>query len=210
LIRARLALILLASAWPLPADARPDEHLLRGAKAFQAARFEEALVELEVAERAGAAQAAWYVAATLQRLGRTEEALTVFARAERVAPSARDEVLDYYLALAYYDAHLFLLADVILERVALRAGPKIAGQALKIRADVKRLFESEPSADNIDAYLIRAASAERRGLHAVAVLYYDEAAALSQKRQKPHRMEEAIEGRARAAKNAERGGEGTR
>src|SRR5262245_30995591 len=89
-----------------------DAHLLAGARHFQAGRFTEALVEFRVAVRAGDdGGALWYVAATLVKLKRPEEAITAFARAMEAAPAERDGLFDYYRALACYDARLYRCAD---------------------------------------------------------------------------------------------------
>src|SRR5258708_20102539 len=85
-----------------------DEHLLAGARFFRAGEFARALVEFRVAEKLGGpGEPSWYAAAALVKLGRPEEALEAFAQAEKVAPAARDALLDYYRALACYDAPLY-------------------------------------------------------------------------------------------------------
>ena len=107
-----------------------EDHLLAGAQLFRERRFQEAYVEFMVASRLGAGgDADWYAAATLVKLQRPEDALEGFAAAERAAPSAADPLLDYYRALACYDARLFLCADALLDGVGDRTGPRISAQA---------------------------------------------------------------------------------
>src|SRR6266851_784207 len=106
------------------------DHLLAGAQLFRERRFQEAYVEFTVAARLGAGgDAAWYAAATLVKLQRPDDALEAFAAAERAAPSVADPLLDYYRALACYDARLFLCADRLLEGVGDRTGPRIGARS---------------------------------------------------------------------------------
>jgi len=169
-----------------------DDHLLAGAQLFREQRFQEAYVEFMVASRLGAGgDAAWYAAATLVKLQRPEDALEAFAEAERAAPSADDPLLDYYRALACYDARLFLSADVLLDGVGDRTGPRIGAQARKMRADIAALLSSAPSADSIDWYHARGERARKEGRQALAALYYREASALAARRPDHHRQAEA-------------------
>lgn len=187
----RAALALLLVAFGAHAESSADAHLLAGAEHFRAGRFDDALVEFEVAGRLGAgAEAGGYAAAALTKLKRPEEALEAFAK----APSgALDPLLGYYRALACYDARLYLLADRMLEPVVAKAGPRIAAQALKMRADIAALFQREPAAAVVDWYHARGAAAAKAGKAALAAAYYDEAAALAGKRADRHRLAEARE-----------------
>src|SRR5438128_4902456 len=118
-----------------------DEHLLAGARFFRAGEFFKALVEFRVAEKLGGpGEPSWYAAAALVKLGRAEDALEAFAQAEKVAPAARDALLDYYRALACYDARLYGCAAKLFEQVGDGSGPRIAGQARKARADIDNMF----------------------------------------------------------------------
>jgi tetratricopeptide (TPR) repeat protein len=186
-----LALLLATrSLAPLPGD----EHLLVGADHFRAARFELALVEFQVARKLGADPSAlWYVAATLEKLKRPEEAVEAFAEAKRVAPEAGDALLDYYRALAFYDARLFLLADQVLARLGAQPGPKVAGQAQKVRGDIAGLFSAEPSTTAIDWYLTQGQAALGARRPALAEAYALEAQLLSDRRQAPYRREDAAQ-----------------
>jgi len=187
-IAAFLAVVCLAAG----ALAAGEDHLLAGAQLFRDRRFQEAYVEFTVAARLGAGDdAAWYAAATLVKLERPEDALEAFAAAERAAPSIADPLLDYYRALACYEARLFLCADRLLESVGDRTGPRIGAQARKMRADIAALLATEPSADSIDWYHAHGAAARKEGRHSLAALYYTEAAALSRRRQDRHREAEA-------------------
>ena len=183
-----LTLVCLASG----VLAAGEDHLLAGAQLFRERRFQEAYVEFMVASRLGAGgDAAWYAAATLVKLQRPEDALEAFAAAERAAPSAADPLLDYYRALACYDARLFLCADALLDGVGDRTGPRIGAQARKMRADIAALLSSGPSVDSIDWYHSRGEAARKGGRHALAALYYREASALAARRPDHHRQAEA-------------------
>jgi len=182
---------LLLVAFGARAESGADAHLLAGADHFRAGRFEEALVEFQVAGRLGApAEAGYYAAAALTKLQRPEEAIEAFAKAPA---GTLDPLLGYYQALAFYDARLYLLADHLLEPVAARAGPRIAAQARKMRADIAALFEGEPDKTAIDWYHARGAAAAKEGKPALAAAYFDEAAALALKRADRHRLAEARE-----------------
>lgn len=99
-LRLLISFALLAAPSLALAD-DPAHHLLSGAEAFQRGDFAEALVEFRVAEqRLGPGEATWYLAASLVKLERHEEALIAFDRALQKALDLRDPVLDYYHALA--------------------------------------------------------------------------------------------------------------
>ncbi|HZZ82901.1 MAG TPA: hypothetical protein VFE30_00020 [Anaeromyxobacteraceae bacterium] len=134
------------------------EHLLAGAGLFREARYAEALVEFRVAQRLGAAEAAGYAGATLVQLGRPDEALEAFGGPD--AP-ARDALLDYYRGLAAFDARLYLAADRALTSLGSRAGPRIAGQAARLRQEIATALSGEPPRTAVDWYLARCA--EYRG-----------------------------------------------
>jgi tetratricopeptide (TPR) repeat protein len=191
--------IVLAVGLASSTEARAEDPVVQGARSFQAGRFAEALVEFEVAERQeGAGEATWYAAAALERLGRPEDALETFYRAEATAPEARDALLDYYFALALYEARLYLAADAMLERITEHAGKKVAAQAARVRADLRALLQKEPPASAIDGYLLMAGDAEKRSRWRIAEAYYREAVELGRKLSTPHRVEEATAGEKRA------------
>lgn len=173
-----------------------DEHVLAGARYFREGRFEEAYVEFSVARRLGAGgEAAWYEAASLVKLKRPEEAVEAFAAAEQAAPAARDALLDYYRALACYDARLFLCADRLLASVERQAGPKVAGHARKLRADIAgAVTAAEPPTGSIDWYQQRGLAALRGGRRALAAAYFGEAADLARLRADQHGHQEALAG----------------
>jgi tetratricopeptide (TPR) repeat protein len=194
----RAALLALLLAAPARADAGADEHMLAGAQHFQAGRYPEALVEFRVAERMSDAGAIWYVAATLVKLKRPEEALSEFARAASGAPDERDELLDYYHALACYDARLYFCADKLLAVVGEQAGPRIAAQARKIRADLAPVLSTPPPTAAVDWYHKRAEEALKAGRVELGCAYYEEAAGLAALRPDRHRRAEALAALGRA------------
>lgn len=191
----RLALCLLLLLLPLYARAGAEEgvaHLLLGARHFREGDFARALVEFRVAERSGAGgEATWYVAASLVKLGRAEEALEVFDKAEATAPEARDGLLTYYQALGCHDARLYLCADSLLAEVGQAGGPQVAAQAAQVRADIARMLAVEPSHTAIDWYLARATEAQAAGRSALAKRYRVEAAGLTARRADHYREAEA-------------------
>jgi len=199
-LRALLALFISVAAWAAPAD----EHLLAGARHFRAERYGEALVEFKVAEQLGAgASAHYYVAASLQKLGRAEESVESFAAATSAAPHERDALLDYYYALACYDVRLYGRADRLLSSVGERSGPRIAAMAGKVRADLAPLLAAPPSPANIDWYLERSAEALKAGRPRAAVAYIEEGLSLATRRGDRYRAQEAAARLKEAAKALE-------
>jgi tetratricopeptide (TPR) repeat protein len=196
----RAALLALFVTTAARADASADGHMLAGAGHFQAGRFAEALVEFKVAERLHDAGAVWYVAATLVKLKRPEDALVEFARAESTAPEERDGLLDYYHALACYEARLYFCADRLLAVLGEAPGPRIAAQARKIRADLAPLLTAPPPVTAIDWYHARGEEALKAGRAALACDYYEEAAVFAALRPDGHRRVEALAALARARK----------
>jgi tetratricopeptide (TPR) repeat protein len=184
-----LALLALTAATPAP-EATP--HLLQGARHFREGQFANALVEFKVAQRLGTGgEADWYIAASLVKLGRTEEALEAFAAARKSAPDARDALLDYYHALACYDARLYLCADTLLDAVGDASGPRIGEQVRQLRADIAALFRSAPSPASIDWYHVRAAQVRASGHPVLAAHFLEEAVRLAEKREDRYRLAEA-------------------
>ena len=158
-----------------------DEHLLAGAGAFRDGRFDAALVEFLVAAKLGAPEASEYAAAALVKLGRPEEALEAFAS----SPAGEDGLLDWYRALACYDARLYVCARRLLSDLG-HAGPKAAAEAEKLHAEITRVLAPDPAAASIDWYLARCE--EHRAAHrpALAAAYCREAAALGARRSDRH------------------------
>ncbi len=188
-----LCLALLGLTAATPPDATP--HLLQGARHFREGRFAHALVEFKVAQRLGTGgEADWYIAASLVKLGRPEEALEAFAAARKSAPDARDALLDYYHALACYEARLYLCADALLDAVGDASGPRIGEQVRKLRADIAALFGSAPTPASIDWYHARAAQARSARRPVLAARYLEEAVRLAERREDRHRLAEARAG----------------
>jgi hypothetical protein len=187
-----LLVCLAAAARAQPQGGGADDHLLAGARFFQQERYPEALVEFRVAERTGAGGAAtWYVAATLVKLHRAEDALAAFARAEAEAPGDRDALLDYYRALACYDARLYFCADRLLAGLGQQPGPRMAAQATKIRGELAPLLAAAPAKGTIDWYLARGAEAVQTDKPLLAAYYFDEAVRLGALRSDGYRWAEA-------------------
>src|SRR5512142_966951 len=109
-----VSVVFLATGSP-PADA----HVLEGARLFRENQFAEALVEFRMAERLGSPDARGYVAATLVKLARPQDALELFEEPS-APPPGTDPLLDYYHARACYDLRLYLCADGLLAGVGSR------------------------------------------------------------------------------------------
>lgn len=185
-----VALWLTASLAAAQSAPDPSRHLLQGARHFRDGRFGAALVEFKVARELGArGQVDWYVAATLARLDRAEDAVEAFAIAESSAPGAHDVLLDWYHAMACSDAQLLLRADAILTRVGSAAGPKITALVATLRSQIAEQLREPPSAKAIDALIVRAHDARAKRPELARVLL-EEAAALAARRSDRHRSAE--------------------
>ncbi len=168
-----------------------EEHLLAGANAFREERFADALVEFRVAASLGAPEGRTYAATALVKLNRPEEAVEAFGPG---ASPGQDALLDYYRAMACYEAHLYQCADALLASVEGRAGPRIAAMAAEVRTKVAAALAGEPSRESIDWYLARC-SAERAGKRKVlAAAYCREATGLSRRRADQYGLAEAEAG----------------
>jgi tetratricopeptide (TPR) repeat protein len=187
-----LALSLLAASVRAPPQPSADDHMLAGARYFQTDRFNEALVEFRVAERLGEGGALWYAAATQVKLRLAENALEDFARAESIAPGDRDALLDYYHALACYDARLYSCADRLLGAVHDRAGPRVAEQVLKIRRDLRAVLLTPPPTATLDWYHERGRVALAARRFELASAFYEEARSLAALRSDRYRSAEAV------------------
>jgi len=168
-----------------------DEHLLAGARLFRDARYAEALIEFRVAERLGAPEAPRYAGATLVKLDRAEEAIEAFGGVDAPGP---DPLMDYYRALAAYEARLYTAADRLLASLGGRSGPKIAEQAARIRAGIAAALAQPPSTAAIDWHLARCADLRRQGRAALAQESCREAAALVARRPDRYRSGDAQQG----------------
>ncbi len=191
-----LASLVLALGLTLQAGGSgAGEHLLAGARLFREARYAEALVEFRVAQRLGSPDAAGYAGAALVKLGRPEEAFEAFGGAD--APR-RDALLDYYRAIAAFDARLYATAERLLSSGIDRPGPRVADEVARLRADLATVLAATPAPANIDWYLERCAAtrAERRLLLSRA--FCAEATALAQRRPDHYRLDEARRGAAAA------------
>lgn len=155
------------------------EHLLAGAGLFREARYAEALVEFRVAQKLGAPEAAGYAGATLVQLGRPEEALEAFGGPD--AP-ARDALLDYYRALAAFDARLYLAADRALTSLDSRAGPRISGQAARLRQEIAAALSGEPPRTAVDWYAARCAAYRAQHREVLANAFCRESSELGARR----------------------------
>ncbi len=135
-MRARLAFaVLLCWATTSRADG-VNEHLLAGARAFRAQRYDVALAEFRLVERAGGApDLAIYLGPTLYKMGRLDEARQVLGRAHR--SGSIDAVAEYYLGLSWYRLGLVRLARSVFASIDARdAGPKLAEGAAHFVADI--------------------------------------------------------------------------
>lgn len=183
-----LATLLAAHLVAAGAPAAPAlERLQAGARAFRDARYDRALVEFRVAEKLGAAEAGPYAGAALVKLNRPEEAVEAFAP----APVGRDALLDYYRALACYEARLYLCADRLLASLGERSGPRLAEEAARIRAAIVAEFAKEPPQASVDWYLARCAERRQTGRSSLARAYCGEAVELARRRPDQYRMAEA-------------------
>lgn len=186
-----LAALLCADGQPPEAA---DRHLLAGARAFRQGRFAEALVEFKVAEKLGGGpDARAYAAAALVKLDRAEEAVEAFG-----GQATQDPVLEYYRALACYQARLYTCADRLLEASAGKFGPRVGEQARTLRAEIARLLEEEIRAETVDAYLLRGEQSLRDGRPHLAAGCFEEARVLGGRRKDCHGCRQAESGRERA------------
>ncbi|HSM92562.1 MAG TPA: hypothetical protein VLT47_06695 [Anaeromyxobacteraceae bacterium] len=184
MIAQALALLLAATS----ASAGADEHLLAGAQRFRDGRFDEALVEFRVAQRLGAQGVDGYVASTLVKLGRYDEAVEAFGGGD--GPGA-DPLIDYYRALACWGARLYGCADRLLAGIGDRSGPKVAEQAARLRGAIAAELRREPTPASIDWYLGRCADEQRVGRRALAAALGREAIGLAARRGDHYRRAEA-------------------
>jgi len=172
------ALAAFACALTLSTNGAGEEHLVSGAAHFREGRYAEALVEFRVAEKLGVRQASAYSGASLVKLERFEEAIEAFGSKDG---AARDALIDYYRALACYGARLYVCADETLVRIGERSGPKLAGLAATIRADVAAKLAMEPTPVALQWYATRCAQRRSEGRAILAQAYCAEASALAKR-----------------------------
>jgi hypothetical protein len=168
-----------------------DEHLLAGAREFREARYAEALVEFRVAQRLGAPDASRYAAVALVKLGRPEEAIEAFGGLDG---QGADALVDYYRAVAAYDARLYVTADRLLATIADRAGPRIGEQVARMRADIASALKAEPTTIAVDWYLDRSRAARVEKRLVLAAAFGREAVSLSERRSDRYRHADAVRG----------------
>jgi tetratricopeptide (TPR) repeat protein len=182
---------LLAAALLTASGSGADGHLLAGAKLFRSGEYAEALVEFQVATRLGAPEASAYVGVALVKLGRPEDAIEAFGGLEGEGP---DALVEYYRAVAAYDARLYQASDRLLASVGERSGPKIAAHAAKLRSQVAAALADEPSTASVDWYLGRCAEHRRAGRSVLANAFCAEARVLSARRPDRYRNADAVQG----------------
>jgi len=168
---------------------QPDAHVLAGARAFREGDWAVALVEFRVALKRGApASVRWYEGATLARSGRFEEAVGVFELALELAPAERDPLLDYYRALACFEAHLWGCVVEVTAELERSGGPRIQQQVAAMAGEAKQLLAAEPPHEAIDACFSRANAASSA---AQARAWLREAGRLGRRRADAWRVGEA-------------------
>jgi hypothetical protein len=175
-------------------------HLLAGAGAFRDGRFDAALVEFRVAEKLGSPEAGAYSAAPRVKLGRAEEAIAAFSS----SPPGDDDLLDWYRALACYDARLYTCAGRMLAGLE-RTGPKATAEVGRLRGEIARVLAPEPAAASIDWYLARCEARRTEGRSDLAAAYCREAADLGARRPDRHGVARANAELARLEPAAARG-----
>jgi hypothetical protein len=131
------------------------------------------------------------VGAALQKLKRAEEAVETFQGASKGAPASEDALLDFYYALACYDARLYGASDALLKKTGQRAGPRVAAEAQRTRDQLAPLFQKIPSSDSVDWYLERARQLLSEGRLGLARLFLQEAVTLGERRPDHHGVAEA-------------------
>lgn len=166
-----------------------DAHVLAGARAFRSGQWADALVEFRVALKLGAAPSVrWYEGAALARAGRFEEAVGSFEVAFELAPAGRDPLLDYYRALACYEARLWGCVVEVTAELTRTGGPRVQQQVKAMAGEAKQLLATEPPKDAIDACFSRSQGSTSRALGRA---WLREAGRLGRLRVDGYRVEEA-------------------
>lgn len=180
---------LCASAYGQGEPASPSStprHLLAGVRAFKAAHYEEALVELRVVARAKDApdDLAFYLGPTLYKLGRYQEALGVFLASH----AERDTLTDFYLAQTYYQLALYRSARAVFADLRTRGlGPALDGAAARYVDQIDRGYAKIPEPVLVDVYIAQALALSDGRLVAA---YLDEARQVEELLPAPHRRDE--------------------
>ncbi|HZW88199.1 MAG TPA: hypothetical protein VFF12_03905 [Myxococcaceae bacterium] len=201
LLRPAVLVLLIAAE---PAVTPSESHLVAGAEAFRAETYEKALVEFRVAEALGSSEASWYVAASLLKLGRAEDAIEAFVGAERSNRAATDALLEVYHGQACYAAQLLLCADRWFESAAARAGPRLAPQLKALRTAIRDALQAGQVDPAIDQLLERAGALQHTR-PALAFAFAEEAAALASRSTTRHRQAEATTLASRLSAPTQRG-----
>ncbi len=156
-----------------------EAHLLAGARAFRAGDFPTALVEFQVCRALGArGESAWYLAASLVKLGRPDDALEAFSVAEVELPEGRDALLQYYEAVACLEAHLLVCAADRLRGLETRIGPRAAPLVRQAATQVSGALATPPPAQALDGLLSSVERLTVAGRPGLANRYLVEAQAL--------------------------------
>ena len=191
----RAALLLLLAASPVLAQAGADGHMLAGAQYFQAGRFTEALSSFASRNaRRSDGGAIWYIAATLVKLKRPEDAISEFARAEGDAQRPRRALRLLPRARVLRRAPLPLRGSA--SRRRWRAGAVPASRHRRRRSGrTWRLCISTPPSRRPSTGTTRGRrrrSATQRA--ALGAVYFEEAARLAALRSDGYRRLEAARG----------------
>jgi len=137
------------------------------------------------------AEASWYSAASLLKLGRAEDAVEAFVLAERSSRAGGDALLEVYRGQACYAAQLLLCADRWFESAEARAGPRLAPQLRALRTAIREALRPDQIEPAVDRFLDRA-SALQRTRPALAFAFAEEASALAGRSPARHRQAEAM------------------
>jgi hypothetical protein len=187
MILSRVPLLLCMVSLAALADA-PGSHLLRGAEHFRDGRFEQALVEFEVARALGdPGEASWYAAATLTRLSRHTEALERFGEAREKAASGQDPLMDFYWAVSCQEEALLVCARAHYRAVEAQMGARLGKEAARLGAEVDKVLNAGVPPLAVDALLEKGRKSLEGGHLRLAHQQLDEARALSELRGDPER-----------------------
>jgi tetratricopeptide (TPR) repeat protein len=166
-----IAIVVIGLGVRVRADGRSTtaRHLLAGVRAFKEGRYEEAVVELRVVQRAPDAPAdlAFYLGPTLVQLGRDREAIDVFL----VSKAPPDALTDFYLGEAYYHLKLYRKARAVF--AALRShglGPALDQVAALYIERVDAAYAKPASDATIDYYVDHAHEASGDALFAAELI----------------------------------------
>jgi tetratricopeptide (TPR) repeat protein len=165
--------VILGTGVAVANDGATARHLLAGVRAFQAARYEDALVELRVVARAADAppDLAFYLGPTLYKLGRHREALAVFVGSH----AAPDALTDFYLGETYYQLTLYRKARAVFAGLRTRMlGPVLDDAAGRYVDMIDAAYRQRPDNGIIDFYIAEGQELAARE-PAVAAEYFDEA-----------------------------------